>query len=168
MIQRARTYSTRLFEKWANFVGHHASLILFVSFLLTAGVVIYTVNHFRMDTELTDMISDKLPYRKLEKELQNAFPQFNDTIVVVIDADTPETARLQREKLTVRLKKETGLFKGVYAPGSGEFFERNGLLYLSVKDLEALSENLAAAQPLLGLISKDLPFAVFALSSKGL
>jgi len=45
------------------------------------------------------MISDKLPYRKLEKEFQNAFPQFNDTIVIVIDADTPETARLEAEKL---------------------------------------------------------------------
>ena len=156
MIKRARTYSTHLFEKWADFVGHHPSIILFVSLLVTAGVVIYTVNHFRIDTELTDMISDKLPYRRLEKEFQNAFPQFNDTIVIVIDADTPETARLQREKLTERLKKQTGLFKGVYAPGSGEFFERNGLLYLSVKDLEALSENLATAQPLLGLISKDL------------
>ena len=156
MIKRVRTYSTHLFEKWADFVGHHSSLILLVSLLVTAGVVIYTVNHFRIDTELTDMISDKLPYRKLEKEFQNAFPQFNDTIVIVIDADTPETARLQREKLTERLKRETGLFKGIYAPGSGEFFERNGLLYLSVKDLEGLSENLATAQPLLGLISKDL------------
>ena len=156
MIKRVRTYSTHLFEKWADFVGHHSPLILLVSLLVTAGVVIYTVNHFRIDTELTDMISDKLPYRKLEKEFQNAFPQFNDTIVIVIDADTPETARLQREKLTERLKKETGLFKGIYAPGSGEFFERNGLLYLSVKDLEGLSENLATAQPLLGLISKDL------------
>ncbi|HUL31020.1 MAG TPA: hypothetical protein VLZ03_11265, partial [Thermodesulfobacteriota bacterium] len=156
MIKRVRTYSTHLFEKWADFVGHHSSLILLVSLLVTAGVVIYTVNHFRIDTELTDMISDKLPYRKLEKEFQNAFPQFNDTIVIVIDADTPETARLQREKLTERLKREAGLFKGIYAPGSGEFFERNGLLYLSVKDLEGLSENLATAQPLLGLISKDL------------
>jgi hopanoid biosynthesis associated RND transporter like protein HpnN len=58
--------------------------------------------------------------------------------------------------LAERAKGEKGLFKGVYAPGGGEFFERNGLLYLSVKDLEALSENLASAQPLLGLISKDL------------
>ncbi|HXX34021.1 MAG TPA: MMPL family transporter [Thermodesulfobacteriota bacterium] len=156
MTKRARNYLTHLFERWADFVGHRSSLILLFSFLVTAGVVIYTVNHFRIDTELTDMISDKLPYRKLEKEFQNAFPQFNDTIVVVIDADTPETARLQRDKLTARLKKETSLFKGVYAPGSGEFFERNGLLYLSIKDLEALSENLASAQPLLGLISKDL------------
>ena len=156
MIERARTYSIRLFGAWADFIGHHSSLVLFLSVLATVGVLIYTVSHFRIDTELADMISDKLPYRKLEKEFQSAFPQLKETIVVVIDANTPETARLQREKMTERLKKETGLFKEVYTPGSGEFFERNGLLYLSVKDLEALSENLASAQPLLGLISKDL------------
>jgi hypothetical protein len=40
------------------------------------------------------MISEKLPYRKLEREFQSAFPQFKETIVVVIDADTPEAARL--------------------------------------------------------------------------
>jgi len=156
MIERARNYSIRLLERWTDFIGHHSFLVLFLSVLATAGVLIYTLNHFRIDTELTDMISEKLPYRKLEKEFQSAFPQFKETIVVVIDAGTPEAARLQREKMAERLKKETGLFKGVYAPGSGEFFERNGLLYLSVKDLEALSDNLASAQPLLGLISKDL------------
>jgi len=156
MIERARSYSTRLFEKWADFVGHHSFLVLLLSLLATVGIAIYTVNHFRIDTEMTDMISDKLPYRKLEKEFQSAFPQFKETIVVVIDADTPEAARLHTARLAERLKRETGLFKGVYAPGTGEFFERNGLLYLSVKDLEALSENLASAQPLLGLISKDL------------
>jgi hypothetical protein len=156
MIERARTYSIPLFGRWTDFIGHHSFLVLFLSLLATVGVVVYTVSHFRIDTEMTDMISDEVPYRRLEKEFQSAFPQFKETIVVVIDADTPEAARLHKEKLAGRLKRETGLFKGVYAPGSGEFFERNGLLYLSVKDLEALSENLASAQPLLGLISRDL------------
>ena len=156
MVERARTFFIRLLGGWTDLIGHHSYFVLFLSLLATVGVVIYTVNHFRIDTEMTDMISDKLPYRKLEKEFQSAFPQFKETIVVVIDADTPEAARLQTAKLAERLKRETSLFKGVYAPGSGEFFERNGLLYLSVKDLEALSENLASAQPLLGLISKDL------------
>ncbi len=156
MIERARSYSMRLFERWTAFVCHHSFLVLFLSLLATVGVLLYTANHFQIDTKMTDMISDKLPYRKLEKEFQIAFPQFKETIVVVIDADPPEAGRLYKDKLTERLKKETGLFKGIYAPGSGDFFERNGLLYLSVKDLEALSENLASAQPLLGLISKDL------------
>jgi hopanoid biosynthesis associated RND transporter like protein HpnN len=156
MTERARTLFIHLLGAWTDLVGHHSFLVLFLSLLITVGAVIYTVNHFRIDTEMTDMISDKLPYRKLEKEFQNAFPQFKETIVVVIDADTPEAARFHRDRLAERVKREKGLFKGVYAPGSGKFFERNGLLYLSVKDLEALSENLASAQPLLGLISKDL------------
>ena len=156
MMDRAHSFSTRLFERWADFVGRHPWLVLFLSLLATVGAVIHTVNHFRIDTEMTDMISDKLPYRKLEKEFQSAFPQFKETIVIVIDADTPETARLQAARMAERLREETGLYKGVYLPGGGEFFRRNGLLYLSVKDLEALSENLASAQPLLGLIAKDL------------
>src|SRR4030042_657659 len=122
MIERARTYSIRLFGRWTDFIGHHSFLILFLSLLATVGAVIYTVNHFRIDTEMTDMISDKLPYRKLEKEFQSAFPQFKETILVVIDADTPEAARLYRDKLAERVKREKGLFKGVYAPGGGGFF----------------------------------------------
>ena len=156
MIKRARNYSTRLFAGWADFIGHHSFVVLVFSLLATVGILVYTANHFRIDTELTDMISDKLPYRKLEKEFQRAFPQFKETIVVVIDADTPEAARLYRDKLTERLKKTRGLFKEIYAPGSGDFFERNGLLYLDVKDIETISEKLASAQPLLGLLSKDL------------
>ena len=154
-MMRARTFSKPLFEWWADFISHHSFLVIFLSALATLGILVYTANHFRIDTELSDMISEKLPYRKLEKDFQAAFPQFKETILVVVDAETPEAARLQTVKLEQRLKKESGLFRDVYMPGSGEFFERTGLLYLSVKDLEAVSENLAGAQPLLGLISRD-------------
>ena len=154
-MTRIRTFSTHLFERWADFISRHSFLVVALSALATAGVLFYTATHFRIDTELSDMISEKLPYRKLEKDFQTAFPRFKETIVVVVDARTPEAALLQTEKLADRLKKETGLFRDVYMPGSGEFFERTGLLYLDVKDLEALSENLASAQPLLGLISQD-------------
>ena len=154
-MMRARTFSMHLFERWADFISHHSFLVLFLSALATVGILIYTANHFRIDTEFSDMISEKLPYRKLEKDFQKAFPQFKETILVVVDAETPEAAHLQAAKLAKRLKKESGLLRDVYMPGSGEFFEKTGLLYLSVKDLEALSENLASAQPLLGLIAQD-------------
>jgi hopanoid biosynthesis associated RND transporter like protein HpnN len=155
MLTRIRARSTRLFEWWTESIGRHPLLVLTLSFLATAAVLAYTLDNFRVDTDLTDMISDKLPYRKLEKKLQKAFPELGDTIVVVIDAETPEAARSQRNLIAERLERETGLFKRVYLPGSGEFFQRNGLLYLSVKDLEELSDNLANAQPLLGLLSRD-------------
>ena len=111
MIKRSRTFSVRLFGAWAESIGHHATLVILLSVLATVAVLMFTANHFRIDTELADMISDKVPYRKLEKDFQNAFPQLKETIVVVIDADTPEAARLQTARLAERLKKETGLFK---------------------------------------------------------
>src|SRR5690606_30125628 len=51
-----------------------------------------------------------------------------------------------------RLTARPELFQSVFAAGSGEFFERNGLLYLSVSELEDLADRLATAQPLLGLL----------------
>ena len=81
-------------------------------------------------------------------------PQISQIIQILKEKSYQEEAALWKE-LARRLEKETGLFRGVYAPGGGEFFAKNGLLYLSMKDLEALSENLANAQPLLGLLSKD-------------
>ncbi len=154
-MKRARSVSTSLFEWWADFISAHPFLILVLTILATGAALVYITTHFRIDTDFSDMISEKVPYRKLEKEFQAAFPQFKETILVVVDAGTPEAARFQTAKLVNRLKKESGLFRDVYMPGSGEFFEKTGLLYLNVKDLEALSENLATAQPLLGLVSQD-------------
>src|SRR5512135_843501 len=102
MIERIRTFTVRLLAGWTEFIGRHSSFVLLLSILATIGALLYTVNHFRIDTEMTDMISDELPYRKLEKEFQRAFPQFKETIVVVIDGDTPEAARFYRDKLAER------------------------------------------------------------------
>ena len=154
-MTRARTFSTSLFERWSDLIIRHPLLVLFLTVLATVGILIYIATHFRIDTELSDMISERLSYRKLDKAFQTAFPQFKETILVVVDAETPEAARLQAMNLTKRLKLERELFRDVYMPGGGEFFEKTGLLYLSVKDLETLSENLASAQPLLGLIAQD-------------
>ena len=150
-----KTSSSRLDERWANAVGGHPFITLLLTFLVTVLVLVYALGHFRISTEMSEMISEKLPYRKLEKEFDRAFPQFGNTMLVVVDAETPEIARRETEKIAERLRKETDLFKRVYMPGGDMFFRRNGLLYLSVKELEDLSDNLASAQPLFGFISND-------------
>src|SRR5262249_32984907 len=40
-------------------------------------------------------------------------------------------------------------------PDGGPFFDRNGLLFLSVDELNSLSQQLVAAQPLIGSLSAD-------------
>ena len=135
MLKQVRTHSATLFEWWVGFVGHHAPLVLLITFLVTVGVLAFTVGHFRIDMDMSNMISEKLPYRKLDKELDRAFPQLGNTILVVLDGDTPEATRAYAKMLVERLDKEKGLFKKVYWPGGEEFFKRSGLLYLKVSEL---------------------------------
>jgi hypothetical protein len=57
--------------------------------------------------------------------------------------------------LADRLRRENALFKSVYTPGSAPFFEENGLLFLSVQELEEQGDNLSAMQPFLALLTQD-------------
>jgi hypothetical protein len=101
------------------------------------------------------MMSEDLHYLKLERELKEAFPSLSEGITVVIDAGAPEAARRAAERVAERVK-QTGLFEKVSLPRGGEFFEQNGLLYLSLNELQDLSDNLADVQPFLGLLTEDL------------
>jgi len=141
---------------WITFVQLHACAVAAVTILLTAGILYYSLTHFRINTDLNGMISDKLHFRKLQNDFTRAFPQLSDTIVVVIDAETPELAAGARVRLAGLLREEKTLFKDVYEPGGGDFFEKNGLLYLNVDELEDFADKMAAAQPLIGFLAQDL------------
>jgi hopanoid biosynthesis associated RND transporter like protein HpnN len=127
-----------------------------ITLLITGGILFYAFTHFSINVDTSSMLSEKLHSRQLEKEFCGAFPNLSGTIVIVLDADTEERARSARTQLAERLRKETGLFKSVYEPGGGYFFEKNGLLYLSVKELEDFADTLASAQPFIALLSQDL------------
>lgn len=145
-----------LLGKWIAFVQLHARAVIAVSILLTAGILYYSLDHFRINTDVSGMISEKLRFRKLENDFTRAFPQLSDAIVVVIDAETPELATDARVRLVKGLREEKALFKDVYEPGGGVFFEKNGLLYLSGEELQDVADKITVAQPLIGFLSEDL------------
>jgi hopanoid biosynthesis associated RND transporter like protein HpnN len=151
-----RRYLRNLFQWWIVILQRNALAVIVVAGISTCGVLYYSVHNFALDANQSGMISEKLPFRKDEMDFRRAFPQLHDTIVVVIDADTIEMAVTARSCLAARLREEKKLFRNIYEPGGGEFFEKNGLLYLDQDQLHNLSNNLAAVQPLLALLAKDL------------
>jgi hopanoid biosynthesis associated RND transporter like protein HpnN len=155
MRDELRQYSIRLLSWWVELVQRKALPAVIIAVLLSTGILFYSAKNFRIDTDITDMISENLPFRRLEKDFSKAFPNLNNTIVVVIDADSAARAVAARDRLADALEKEKSLFKSVYEPGGGPFFEKNGLLYMSVDQLQDFGDNMSAAQPLLALISRD-------------
>jgi len=156
MQKEGMGYSQRIITWWVSGVQKRALAVVIIAVMATIGVLFYSVRNFNINTDLSDMISEKLPFRRVEKDFSRAFPNLSNNIVAVIDADSADQAMSARDKLLFRLKSEKNLFKNFYAPGAGSYFEKNGLLYLDTPELEDFADNMAAAQPLLGFLSQDL------------
>jgi len=76
-------------------------------------------------------------------------------LVIVVDGSTPELADRGAAALAQRLAAEPQLFKTVERPDGGEFFDRNGLLFLDAEQVRKTAQGLIEAQPLIGGLAHD-------------
>ncbi|HXP03381.1 MAG TPA: MMPL family transporter [Stellaceae bacterium] len=123
--------------------------------MLTLAAGWYAAGHLSIDTNIENLLPSDLAWRQNELALDRAFPQNADLLAVVIDGTTGEIADDAARLLAGRLGAEPTFFKSVRRPDGGPFFDKNGLLFLSVDELNALSQQLVAAQPLLGSLAAD-------------
>ena len=56
--------------------------------------------------------------------------------LAAIDGATPEQSREAARSLAAALEARPDRIRRVFEPGGGDFFERNGLLYLDVGELD--------------------------------
>ncbi len=137
-------------------------LVVIIAAIVTAGAAEYARKNFAISTDTSQLISAKLPWRQREIQFDAAFPQQSDTTVVVVDAETPEHADSAAEALAQALAKNSQHIQSVRRLDAGPFFERNGMLFLSVEDVKQTTEQLIRAQPFLGTLAADPTLRGFA------
>jgi hypothetical protein len=136
-------------------VAARPRLVVLVAALLATAGLAYTLANLRIDTDTTDMISAEVPFRQHDIAFSQAFPEFTNPIVALIEGSPPEQVQSAASALAAALRADHEHFTAVdYAPGL-PFFAKHGLLYLDVDTLGALTERLAAAQPLLAALAED-------------
>ena len=81
------------------------------------------------------------------------FPQ--NGISAVVRAPTAENAEQATNELAQALAKNSKLFPMVGQPDSGDFFERNGLLFGTPAEVEKSAAGLTQAQPLISGLAAD-------------
>lgn len=153
-MQQAASWISSALSRWVDLVLGHARLTIVLGIALAAAAGHYAVGHLGIDTDTAGMMSASLPWRQDFIEYRETFPIRERNIVVVVEAATSIGAERYAERLAARLRASDGAWRSVFLAGSGEFFDRNGLLYLSLAELERLSERLVAAQPLLGVLGQ--------------
>ena len=133
----------------------HAWGVIIAASLLAVGSAVYAAMHFGINTDVNTLISQDLPWRQREIAFEKAFPQHLRSILIVVDAPTPELTTAATSALAERLQTNTELFETVAQPGGGEFFRKNGLLFLPTGEAEKIAGQLTQAEPLISQLATD-------------
>ncbi len=162
----------RLLDRWTGLMRRYAWVVVAAATLATGGAGVYVARNLAINTNTVDMLSAELPFRKAGRAMTAAFPLNTDTIVVVVEGDTPELAEAAGNQLAAGFRRRPNVFGPVFDPAGDPFFRRNGLLFLDTGRLEAVVDQLSAAQPFIGALAGDPSlrglFAVLSLAIENL
>ena len=158
------------FLSW--WVGHCRRFAwpIVISALALGGLSIqYTISNIGINTDTADMIAKDLPWRQTYIGYKKDFPQFVDTLLLVIDAGSPDAAEEVAARIADSIREQVDLVEWARQPGESAFFRQNALLFLNQDELEALASKLARMQPFLGTLTREptLP-GLFSLLRKAL
>jgi len=133
----------------------NAWLVIVAALALAVGCSWFAVTHFKINTDVDQLLSENLDWRKQEKAMSQAFPQKSDRLVVVFDGATPEIADSAATMLPDRLSAMPDYFTMVERPDSIPFFQKNGLLFLSRDEISERLDQMSEAQPMIAMLSSD-------------
>src|SRR3954463_9211653 len=129
--------------------------IVLACLALTGLLGFYAAENLGIDTDTDKLLSDQLPWRQREMRFDALFPENGNMLAVVIDGATTGIAEHATAALAEWMRQHPEHYKTVRRPDGGPFFDKNGLLYLKTDELQELSDQLVAAQPLLGTLAAD-------------
>lgn len=162
MTGTSRSFSYRLFVRWTVFSYQNAIWVMLAALLIALASGVYTARNLGVHTDTAEMLSEDLPFRINHARYKESFPQYEDTMILVLDAPTPEQAFTAAKQLTGNLQQDKVHFQDAYYAGGDPFLERNGLFYKSIAELENITDRLAAAQPLVARIADNPTLHTFA------
>ena len=142
-------------ERWVAGVERRPALVCWTSVVLTIALGTYAALGLGINSDNVRMLADSLPSKIAYKQFSRFFPNLDDALLVVIDGETTEEARDATDALEKALSQKTDSFTDVYVPGGGSFFERNGLLYRSVDELDVFADQMARLQPVLAQLDRS-------------
>jgi uncharacterized protein len=145
---------TRIVVSIVKACTRFAPLTVLVALILAVAAGVYTARNFTINTDINTLISSNLDWRKRDNQFEKAFDR-ERTILAVIDAPTPELTSAAAAALERKLSGDTQHFESVQQLGAGEFFEKNGLLFLPVAEVGRVTGQFEAAAPLIEIMAGD-------------
>ncbi len=141
--------ATQLLVRWVGLIQNRPSATLvLISFatLLFAGLAISSLG---VNSNNLDLVSPKLESRINQAEFSAVFPDIENALILVIDADSPARTKQAAEQLSRDLSNLPDAIQSVYQQSGDEFFILHGLLYLNENQFNQVASLLAQSRSFL-------------------
>lgn len=135
--------------------ARHAILVMISAIILLSGSLFVTVKRLGVTTDTDEMFAQSLPWRQHNSETNRLFPGNDDLMVAVIKSRIPEEGQATAHDLAKILSTQHDKFHFARLPDDDPYLQRHGLLFLEPSALEALLNNIVAAQPFIGSLAAD-------------
>lgn len=144
-----------LLVKLTRFSQKNAWAMIGIYIIILFPCAYFAIRQFSINTDTTEIIDPSLDWRKDKLAFEKLFPNFVNNLLIVVDDPTPLQALKASEKLKEYLIGHSKKLKAINIPGSEEFFQKNGLLFLNIDQIEQISDQLTSAQPILATLAAD-------------
>ena len=144
-----------ILSRVVRFSCANAVSVLVLSLLVTVFLGIFVARHIAIDSDTSKLVDPDLPWQRASADISLQFPQDQNLLLVVVDADTPGLASDAASALAHRMAARTDLFSYVRQPDANPYFRRYGMLFLPQHEVQDLADHLIGAQPFLGTLAAD-------------
>jgi len=140
-------YIADLITRWVLLVQRHGRISLGLILTLSIAAAVAAANLFSLNSDVGKLIrpSDDTRWYAQNEAHKAAFPQFENTAIVVVSG--PLSAVDDAARDLVAAFDESGWYHSINAPGLEAFFDQHGLYYLELDEVEALADDLSALLP---------------------
>jgi uncharacterized protein len=139
----------------ALFSATHGWLTLGLAVAIAAGSLTLVATNLQFNSDKESLVAETASFKQRNAAFDKAFPQFLNSLVIVIDAPTSAKAQDIAELVTAELVAAPENYKNVFFAEGDPFFHKHGLLYLNPQALEHQVDLLADAEPALAAIATN-------------
>ncbi|MCR9097989.1 MAG: MMPL family transporter [bacterium] len=142
-------------QRWLRGIADRPDAVTAICLALTLAALVYAFFALGINADNLSLVSKSLESRKNHAAFAALFPNLEEAMLVVVDGETPALAREATDALSAELEAMGDVFRDVYVPGGGAFFEENALLYQSADELDEFADQVATLQPILASLERD-------------
>lgn len=136
------------FARLARSCAIHRLWVVLAALVIGLALALYAAARLEINPEQSPRVVLDETTAALQADLAARFPGVEQTFLAVVASRDPETSRQQALALAAVLAQRKDLFLSAFVPGTGPFYDVNGILYRDTGAVAARVDQLLQLEPL--------------------